>query len=179
MEAVIANWATGERLREIPRSEDRRAGFAEIYRRHGRPLYGTALRMLRRPEDAEDAVQDAFLAYHRKRPELPELEIGRWLNRVVINNCLDRLRRGKRWRNEELEETTVTTPPPPEELGLDLQTAIARLPEKARAVFLLHDVEGLKHRELAEMLGLTEGTSKSQLFRARQMLRSRINRGNR
>lgn len=158
-----------EEVLEPTRSQT--AGFDAVYRRHGRSLYGTALRMLRRSEEAEDVLQDAFLAYHQSAPDLSEEQAGAWLHRVVVNRCLDRLRSAKRWKNTELTEVSAAPPGGPEGLGLDLESAVARLPEKARTVFLLHDVEGFKHRELGEMLGLTEGTTKSQLFRARQMLR--------
>ncbi len=147
------------------------AAFEAVYRRHGRSLYGTALRMLRRTEEAEDVLQDAFLAYHQSAPGLTEEQAGAWLHRVVINRCLDRLRGVKRWKSAELTEDMAVRPGGAEGLGIDLESAVARLPEKARAIFLLHDVEGLKHRELGELLGLSEGTTKSQLFRARQMLR--------
>jgi RNA polymerase sigma-70 factor (ECF subfamily) len=176
MEAILSIGAPGEALREIA-GDAKPSDFGEIYRRHGRALYGTALRMLRRPEDAEDAVQDAFLAYHRKRPDVPREQIGRWLSRVVINGCLDRLRRDKRWSSDPFDDTARSTRPPADDTAVDLARAVARLPEKARLVFLLHDVEGLKHRELAGLLELNVGTSKSQLFRARRMLRSFLEKG--
>ena len=69
------------------------AGFDEIYRLFGRSLYGTALRMLGRPEEAEDAMQETFLKFYRKPPEIPEDRVDAWLKRVLINDCLDRLRR--------------------------------------------------------------------------------------
>ena len=174
MVAAIAVEAPEEVL---DRTRPQTADFEAVYRRHGRSLYGTALRMLRRSEEAEDAVQDAFLAYHQSAPGLTEEQAGAWLHRVVINRCLDRLRGAKRWKSAELTEDMADRPGT-EGLGIDLESAVARLPEKARAIFLLHDVEGLKHRELGELLGLSEGTTKSQLFRARQMLR-RFIRGRR
>jgi len=176
MEAVLSIGFAGEALQEIPSADDP-ARFAEVYRRHGRALYGTALRMLRRPEDAEDAVQDAFLAFHRTRPALPDDRIGPWLSRVVINGCLDRLRRGKRWSSDPFEDTDHAVAPADGETGMDLERAVGQLPEKARLVFLLHDVEGLKHRELADLLRLNIGTTKSQLFRARRMLRGFLQEG--
>jgi RNA polymerase sigma-70 factor (ECF subfamily) len=150
------------------------ADFADVYRRFGKPLYGTALRMMRRREDAEDAVQDTFLAYHGKAPSLSDDAVGPWLRRVLINRCLDRLRRGRRWQESEVEEATLTTAPARADLKVDLETAVAALPEKARVVFVLHDVEGLMHREISELLEVSEGTTKSQLFRARRLLREAI-----
>ena len=146
-------------------------GFAEIYKQLGRTLYGTALRMLRRPADAEDAMQETFISFFRSVPDVPGLQLAAWMHRVLINHCIDRLRRDRRWQGPDLTETTTIAPPSHDGLRLDLATAVAGLPEHARVVFLLHDVEGYKHREIGEILGLSEGTTKSQLFRARAMLR--------
>ncbi|HXV76237.1 MAG TPA: RNA polymerase sigma factor [Candidatus Polarisedimenticolaceae bacterium] len=178
MEAVWSLPAAGGALREVA-EEREAAGFPELYRRHGRALYGTALRLTGRPEDAEDVVQDVFLAWHRRRPDLPPEQLGRWLTRVAVNAALDRLRRSRRWRTEEFDESRPGIDGAPAELAVDLERAVARLPEKARLVFLLHDVEGLAHRELAEVLGATVGTTKSQLFRARTMLKEAMKRGRR
>ena len=151
-------------------------GFTEIYRLFGRSLYGTALRMLGRPEEAEDAMQDAFISFFRKVPDLPAQQVGAWLHRVLANECIDRLRRGRRWRESELDERSAAENPQQLVSRLDLQAAVAGLPERARLVLLLHDVEGFKHREIGHMLGLSNGTSKSQLFRARAMLREALGR---
>jgi len=177
MEAALSLRSAGEALEKARASGDKAAGFSAVYRLHGRAIYGTAIRMLRRPEDAEDAVQEAFLAYHRTRPRIPNAEIGKWLTRVVINGCIDRLRRRRRWETVEFEDRDAITHPVPVGVALDLQRAVARLPEKARLVFLLHDVEGMDHRELARVLRLTVGTSKSQLFRARRLLKDFLQRG--
>ena len=152
------------------------AGFAGIYRRHGRSLYGTALRLLGRPEDAEDAVQETFLKYYRGAPSIGEDRLESWLRRVVINDCLDRLRRRKRRPEHELPEHTPAPLLRHGGLALDLERGIARLPTRARQVFLLHDVEGFKHVQVAEFLSVTEGASKSQLHRARGILREHLKR---
>lgn len=154
-------------------------GFDEAYRRFGRSLYGTALRMLRGSADAEDAMQDTFLALYHKQPDLPPAALGPWLRRVLVNRCLDRLRRGQRWRESEVGVEHEPTAPADEYRGLDLDRAVARLPERARVVFLLHDVEGFKHREMAEQLGLSDSTTKTQLFRARRLLRKLMQPGGR
>ncbi len=147
------------------------SGFDAIYRHFGRGLYGTARRLLGRAEDAEDVMQETFLSFYRTLPELPASQLGPWLHRVLVNGCIDRVRRRKRWQEEELSERRDRPLRPRAELAIDLARAVERLPEKARMVFVLHDVEGFKHRELGEMLGISDGTSKSQLSRARQMLR--------
>lgn len=155
-----------------PQAED--ATLPGLYRAWGRGLFGTALRMLGRAEEAEDAVQDAFLAYHRQGLQLPGQEARAWLHRVVVNGCLDRLRFRKRWGQETFDDAVLLPFPSRSSRGvasLDLDRAVARLPERARLVFLLHDVEGFLHEEIAHRLGISAGTSKSQLARAREALR--------
>jgi RNA polymerase sigma-70 factor (ECF subfamily) len=151
-------------------------GFARrCWDEHGPLLYATALRLLARPEEAEDAVQDVFVTLLRRPPEIPAEALVAWLRRVTVNRCLDLLRARRRWAREPLEELDpvdggLRTPA----AGLDLRDAVRALPERARLVFVLHDVEGLRHDEVAAALGVSEGTSKSQLFRARELLRRRL-----
>ena len=152
------------------------AACTELYRRLGRPLYGTALRMLGRPEDAEDAMQETFLTLYCKTPDLLAAQLGAWLHRVLVNHCIDRIRRRTRWQEQEWTEVTTGSPAPPNGVRIDLERAVERLPKRAKLIFVLHDVEGFKHKEVAEMLGLKEGTTKSQLFRAREMLRGFMKR---
>ena len=152
-------------------------GFTELYRQLSRPLYGTALRMLGRAEDAEDAMHDTFVSFHRNMPDVPAAQLPAWLHRVLVNQCIDRLRRRRRWVETEFNETTRPAPRrAPAGLRVDLEKAIARLPKRARMVFMLHDVEGYKHTEVGELLGLTVGATKSQLFRAREILRKHMDR---
>lgn len=159
---------------QVPEPAEGVLEFEEAYERHARSLYGTALRMLGRREDAEDAMQETFLTFHRHRRELDPVQLGGWLRRVMVNHCIDRIRRrGRRpeegW-NEEVQGRSAGTPTS----RIDLKDAVARLPERARMVFLLHDVEGFRHHEVAEVMGITEGGSKSQLWRARGLLRGRL-----
>jgi RNA polymerase sigma-70 factor (ECF subfamily) len=151
------------------------ANAAAQFETWGRALLGTALRFLRRTEEAEDVLQEAFLAYHRQNLQLPLDEGRAWLRRVVVNRSLDRLRAGKRWRLEEITDDRLGSTAGNEAgLGaarLDLERAVATLSDVARQIFLLHDVEGYEHREIAQLLGIPEGTSKSYLSRARAALR--------
>lgn len=149
------------------------AAVAEAYRRHAPRLLGTALRLLRQREDAEDTVQEAFIALVRHAPAVDAEGAGAWLHRVVVNGALDRLRSRRRWRTEEPDETSLAAPAStmPDPRALDLARAVAGLPERARLVFLLHDVEGLRHEEVGAALSIDPGTSKSQLARARALLR--------
>ena len=151
-------------------------GFSEVYRQLSRSLYGTALRMLANPEDAEEAVHDAFISFYRRVPDLPGSQLPAWLHRVVVNECIDRLRRRKRWQQTEINEQISQAPLRQDSLSIDLKRAVARLPKRARMVFVLHDVEGFKHREIGEMMNLSVGATKSQLFRARELLRRHMSR---
>lgn len=150
------------------------AAFTRIYQRLSRGLFGTALRILGRPEEAEDATQEAFLTLYDRRTELDPAQAGAWLKRVLVNHCIDRLRRRRTRPEAELVEEISPAPRRPEGLTLDLQAAVKRLPHRARLVFLLHDVEGYRHRDVAEIMEVSEGASKSQLFRARELLRAHL-----
>jgi RNA polymerase sigma-70 factor, ECF subfamily len=151
------------------------ANAAALFETWGRGLFGTALRLLRRAEEAEDVLQEAFLAYHRQDLQLPMDEGRAWLRRVVVNRSLDRLRAGKRWRLEEISDDRLGSTAGNESghgaARLDLERAVATLSDLARQIFLLHDVEGYEHREIAEVLNIPVGTSKSYLSRARATLR--------
>jgi RNA polymerase sigma-70 factor (ECF subfamily) len=131
--------------------------------------------------EADEATQDAFVrAWERLETFRGEAAFGTWLHRVAINVFLGRRGAGAR-RKGRLEltdpmELTATARPASVEFALDFESAIARLPEGARTVFVLHDVEGFKHEEIAERLGVTTGTSKAQLHRARMALRRYLNR---
>ena len=163
------------------------AAFEQIYRAHSGRLYSVAYRMVGNVADAEDLLQDIFLAAHRKLDSFRgDSALGTWLYRLATNLCLDHLRsRGTR--------SSALTDPLDEEIGLadvrsgglaertvtrmDLERALARLPEGCRAAFVLHDIEGLEHREVADALGIAEGTSKSQVHKARLRLRSLLSGG--
>jgi RNA polymerase sigma-70 factor (ECF subfamily) len=154
--------------------------FEELYQAHAGKLFSVACRILGNPSDAEDLLQEIFLSAHRKLDGFRgDSALGTWLYRLATNHCLDYLRsRGARMNQvtdaldddpvaaagRGLAEQAVTR--------MDLERALARLPDGCRAAFVLHDVEGLEHREVAEALGLAEGTSKSQVHKARQRLRA-------
>lgn len=160
--------------------------FAAIYQAHAGRLYSLACRMIGNPTDAEDLLQEIFLAAHRKLDGFRgEAALGTWLYRLATNLCLDHLRsRATRMGqlsgalddeigladagSGRLAEQTVSK--------MDLERALAELPAGCRAAFVLHDVEGLEHREVAEALGIAEGTSKSQVHKARLRLRALLGR---
>ena len=143
----------------------------EIYRLFSPTLYGTALRMLRKAEEAEDVIQEVFVRLVERVDGLKAETAGGWLRRVTVNRCLDILRHRRRWREDELPELASRDLTDARSASLDLPRAIGRLPDRARAVFLLHEIEGYRHREISEALGVSVGTSKTLLFRARRLLR--------
>jgi RNA polymerase sigma-70 factor (ECF subfamily) len=158
--------------------------FEELYRRHAPRLYGLACRMVGGNE-ADDLLQEMFLSAHRKLASYKgEASLGTWLFRLGTNQCLDYLR-SRRAKLALLtdgidREVDARGPAAGAILGvvdrMDLDRAVAQLPPGARAVFVLHDVEGCEHREIAQMLGISDGTSKSQLHKARLKLRELLAR---
>jgi RNA polymerase sigma-70 factor (ECF subfamily) len=159
------------------------AAFEEAYRRHSGRLYSLACRMTGSAADAEDLLQDVFLqAFQKMDSYRGEAALGTWLYRLAVNACLDHLRsRLARQQKatdfiddvEGFEPVAHPSWRPDRALDrLDLESAISRLPPSYRAAFVLHDIEGHQHREIAEMLGIADGTSKSLLHKARLRLRT-------
>lgn len=153
--------------------------FEELYRQHSARLFNLAWRMCGTRADAEDLLQEIFLLAYRKLPEFRgDSAVGTWLYRLAMNRCLDHLKSRQTRASgvtTELDEETMPGPKLVADGGLrriDLERAIARLPEGARAAFVLHDVEGFQHHEIATILGISEGTSKSQVHKARLKLRA-------
>jgi RNA polymerase sigma-70 factor (ECF subfamily) len=157
--------------------------FEEVYRAHAPRLFGLIGRLVGRHE-AEDLLQEIFLAAHRKMTSYKgESALGTWLYRLAMNHCLDYLRSrqvrmGRVTESLDGEQTAqpvAHTPAVPAPISrMDLERAIARLPEGCRATFLLHDVEGFEHQEIAQILGIAVGTSKSQVHKARTKLREML-----
>ena len=158
--------------------------FEELYRAHAGRLYNLAVRMAGSIPEAEDLLQEVFLQAHRKLGSFRgDSTLGTWLYRLAVNQCLDflRSRQGRFARttdsldDEGAMEPAAPSPAVPTAISrLDLDRAIGRLPDACRAVFVLHDVEGFGHQEVAEMLGVSEGTSKSQVHKARMKLRAML-----
>lgn len=152
--------------------------FQRLYHGHVARVHGLARRMAG-SEEADELTQDVFVrAWQKLGTFRGEAQFGTWLHRVAVNVLLEhrkvRNRRQERFPAAGEEEENVGGGPPTAGAAIDLETAIGRLPEGARRVFVLHDIEGYRHDEIAEMLGVTAGTSKSQLHRARMLLRARL-----
>lgn len=155
--------------------------FEELYRRHNRRVYSLCLRMTQNVTEAEDLSQEVFVHLFRKIGSFRgESAFTTWLHRLTVNQVLMHFRKRKA-RDEKTtddgevpEQTVIGTEDPARMPVIDriaLDTAIAQLPPGYRAVFILHDVEGHEHTEVARMLGCSVGTSKSQLHKARLKLR--------
>lgn len=155
---------------------DERA-FERLYRRHVPRIHSLARRMIG-PGEADAVTQRVFVRAWRKLDQFRgDAAFGTWLYQVAISVILSRRRTLGRRRDREagpaaLETMTGRRSRP--DLAVDLEAAMERLPDGARQIFVLHDVEGYKHREIADMLDVTEGTSKSQLHRARTILREQL-----
>lgn len=153
------------------RGED---AFRALYRAHTPALYALAMRLTGGDHiEAEDLVQESWVRAVRELSSFRARSALRsWLCGLLVNVRRERIR--VEWREVDAPdiEAAVDTSGPDD--ALDLERAIGTLPEGARDVFVLHDVYGYTHREIAEMLGIVEGTSKSQLTRARTLLRDSL-----
>ncbi|HEX7998360.1 MAG TPA: RNA polymerase sigma factor [Pyrinomonadaceae bacterium] len=160
------------------------AAFEELYRRHFRRVYALCLRMTSDPVQAEDLTQDVFIQLFNKIGSFRgESAFTTWLHRMTVNQVLMHFR--KRSTKSELTKGDDETPEQivkgtenpnamPVIDRIALEKAIQQLPPGYRTVFILHDVEGYEHEEIARMMGVAEGTSKSQLHKARLKLRTFI-----
>lgn len=148
------------------------AAFCLLYDRHTPRLLQTAWRILGGAEhEAEDAVQDAWVraigALETWRADAP---FGAWVRGIVVHVAIDAVRRLRQFA-PECDDASIDTSA---DTRLDLESAIASLPPGYRAVLVLHDIEGFTHEEIGAKLGITAGTSKGQLFKARRTMRERL-----
>ncbi|MDQ3040934.1 MAG: RNA polymerase sigma factor [Acidobacteriota bacterium] len=155
--------------------------FEEVYNRHHRRVYSICLRMLQNATEAEDLTQDVFIQLHRKIGSFRgDSAFTTWLHRMTVNQVLMHFRK----RNVKFEKTTEEGETPVQIVSgtanplkmpvvdkIAIEHAIEQLPPGYRNVFVLHDVEGYEHEEVARILGCSVGTSKSQLHKARIKLR--------
>jgi len=155
--------------------------FEEVYNRHHRRVYSICLRMLQNATEAEDLTQDVFIQLHRKIGSFRgDSAFTTWLHRMTVNQVLMHFRK----RNVKFEKTTEEGETPVQIVSgtanplkmpvvdkIAIEHAIEQLPTGYRNVFVLHDVEGYEHEEVARILGCSVGTSKSQLHKARLKLR--------
>lgn len=156
--------------------------FRDLYRQHAGRVYALCLRLTGDASDADERTQDVFVRlWDKLRSFRGESAFSSWLHRLAVNVVLNERR--TTWRRER-RVTPVEDPGalernrgnPTEGLSIDLERAIAELPDGAREVFVLFDIEGYGHADIASLTGIAEGTSKAQLFRARRLLREKLER---
>lgn len=162
---------------------DRQAQF-ELYRLYSKAMYNICLRMLRNDMDAEDLLQNSFVDIYGKINTFRfQSSIGAWIKRIVINNCINFLKKRRleivsleNQHDDRWEESEPTN----SDLSLqvkDVKSAISQLPDGYRVVFNLYTLEGYDHKEIAEILDVSEATSKSQYSRAKKRLREMLREG--
>jgi RNA polymerase sigma-70 factor (ECF subfamily) len=156
-----------------------RAAFERLYRAHSGRVYGLCLRITREAAVAEDCTQETFISAWRNLARFEgRSALGTWLHRIAVNVALARSRRGglevvPAPDDDDRDETghaVIDDDTPP----IDVENAIASLPEGARHVLVLYGIYGYTHEEAADMLGIAVGTCKAQLHRARRLLRERL-----
>ena len=160
-----------------------RFAFERLYRLHVNRVFSLCARMVNDRSRAEELTQDVFVrAWDKLHLFRGESAFGTWLHRMTVNLVLNARKTDSRLRSRQGDDEDgdgvgllVARSHSPGD-RMDLEAAIARLPKGARRVFTLHDVEGYKHEEIAEMLGVTTGATKAQLHRARLLLREALNR---
>lgn len=158
------------------------AAFEALYRAHAGRVFALCLRLSGDRTRAGELVQDVFVrCWERLASFRGESAFGSWLYRLAVNlvwmtNRSERRREARVLPVEDPQPLERPGEAPRAGLSVDLERAIAALPEGAREVFVLFDIEGYHHEEIARMTGIAVGTSKAQLFRARRLLRERLER---
>ncbi len=152
------------------------AAVRRLYEAHAERVYAVVRRIVADRASAEDVAQEVWLRALRGLGSFRgESRFTTWLHRIAVNGALQRLRQRKRAAGREvpipISLADVRRAPDPL-LSVRLERALDRIPDRMRAVLVLHDVEGFTHEEIGEMLGVTAGTSKSQLFKARAKMRA-------
>jgi len=151
------------------------SAFEQLYARHGPKMKSVALNLLGNVFDAEDAVQESFIKiYHRLAEFRGEAAFSTWVFRLLVNTCYDLARKRKRYpesiRSEDGTDKEIPASASDHPLRLTLERSLQRLDLRSRSVFLLFEVEGFSHREIAGILQIREGTSKALLFEAKRKL---------
>jgi RNA polymerase sigma-70 factor, ECF subfamily len=155
------------------------SAFERLYRMHVARIHNLTRRMLGR-DQADEVTQDIFVRTWQKLGQFRgDSQFSTWLHRLAVNVVIER-RRSFALQRERMEDDPsaldlVTIAPGRADLTVDFEHAMEQLPPGAREIFVLHDVEGYKHREIAAMLEITTGTSKRQLHRARMLMRKHLN----
>jgi RNA polymerase sigma-70 factor (ECF subfamily) len=154
------------------------SAFERLYRTHVSRIHSLTRRMLGNHE-ADEVTQDIFVRTWQKLGQFRgDSQFSTWLHRLAVNVVIERRRSFAIQRGRMTDDPSaldaITVPPARADLTVDFEWAIGQLPPGAREIFVLHDVEGYKHREIAAMLEIASGTSKRQLHRARMLMRQHL-----
>jgi RNA polymerase sigma-70 factor (ECF subfamily) len=157
------------------------SAFERVYRSH-LPRVHSLVRRMTAGRDTDEIAQDVFVRVWQKLGSFRgESAFGTWLHRLAVNVIIERFRvetaTRRRFHQGDDLFGTLAAPSRSRDLSMDFETALTKLPDGAREIFVLHDVEGYKHHEIATLLGISAGTSKAQLHRARMMLRRQLRPG--
>jgi RNA polymerase sigma-70 factor (ECF subfamily) len=153
-----------------------------LYDKYNKAMFNICTRLMGNNEDAEDVLHDAFIIAFKSLHQLKEAaQFGGWIKRIVINECIKQGKKKKGWDEWEDEKHDVLD----EDQGTwwdgvtmaQIHKQIKALPDGCRQIFTLYAVENYSHKDIAESLGVSEGTSKSQYHRAKQLLRERLCKG--
>jgi RNA polymerase sigma-70 factor (ECF subfamily) len=148
--------------------------FERLYEMYRGRVFSTAYRMLSNRADAEDVTQDVFVKVFKKLGSFRgDSAVSTWIYRIAVNACLD-FRRRRRLRQAVSLDDGLEVGSTPLSVTRLIESALPRMAEGYRRVFVLHDIQGLKHAEIGKILGITDGASKSQLHRARAFLRREL-----
>ena len=155
------------------------AAFEQLYKENVGRVYGVCVRIISNSKRAEELTQDVFVkAWENLSSFRGESLFSTWIYKIAVNISLMELRSSKKrflrfkFIDKKLNHTKKHNPAHSD--SIDLEQAVSNLPDKARAVFVLHEIEGYKHEEIAEMMEINPGTSKAQLYRARNLLREAL-----
>ena len=151
-----------------------RTAFERLYGEHKNQVYSVCLRILQESSLAEDATQETFIQVWRSLSKFNrQSRFSTWIHSVATNVAISYARKQTPWwkRIFSIEDHHVDDVAADADANYDLSPLLARLPQQARLVFILHAVEGFRHQEIAEKLGIAEGSSKAQFFRAKQLIK--------
>lgn len=173
LSAALARQELVSGSRDRVRDTDREKELEQIYHDHVAMVYNLCFRMLGNRTDAQDATQDAFVKVYKNLDRFAgRSKLSTWIYRITMNNCIDRLRR-KRLKTVEITEMQAS-PKRDHDTRIALEQAIQTLSPSYRSVFVLHDIQGFRHAEIATILNITAGSSKSLLHRSRTILRKKL-----
>jgi RNA polymerase sigma-70 factor (ECF subfamily) len=148
--------------------------FEQLYRAYAATMYALCRRMVGDEREARDLVQDVFVRAWQRLPTFQgHSALGTWLHRLAVNVVLEHLRSAKRESLRFIDDDDALPMPAADrqlDASMDIERALAQLPAGARSVFVLHDIHGYSHDEIAQMTGIAAGTARAQLWRARRAL---------